>query len=80
MTTPNKYWFTAGACGIAYDSAEAIADFLKEHHQLTVYHESMMAQINQMFMWRDFKGARELFDLLIDVHKLVSDKPFIDRT
>ena len=81
MTTPKpcKYWFATGYYGIAYDTAEAIADFLKERpHLLTAYTESMYTQINLMFAWRDFIGARELFDLLIDVQKLVSDKPFLD--
>lgn len=80
LPAPNKYWFYAGDCGITYDTAEGVAEFLKERPQLvTAYVESIWTQIQLMFAWRDFTGARELFDLLIDVQKLVSDKPYLDR-
>jgi hypothetical protein len=77
---PKKYWFQADDTGIVYDTAEGAAEFLKERPDLLpTYIDSVMGQIRVLFSWRDFITARELFELVIAVQKLVSDTRYLDR-
>lgn len=61
-------YFRAGEIGLAYETVDGIAAFLRANPQhIEVYQASMVDLARAHQAWGDYQGMREEFNFLVDV-------------